>query len=156
MERRPFHLCSCYVLPMRHRGTRRTRRHFSELEFMALLRALGEAWTACRSAMAAAPIGGDACKAARAVTDPIDAASEILTGKPRPRTPRPHGRPDDSKPQPAPGQTSPALQSATTRCSGAELYVSYVGGKEQDDDLRDLAAKVTATALALPCSKRVK
>ena len=31
----------------------------------------------------------------------------------------------------------------------AELYVSYVGGEEQDDHLQDLAAKVTAAALAV-------
>jgi hypothetical protein len=48
---------------MHRRGTRRTRRHFSELEAMALLRALGEARKACRQALAVAPIGGEPYKA---------------------------------------------------------------------------------------------
>ena len=65
---------------MRHRGTRRTCRHFSELEACALLLALGDARRACRQAMASALIGGDAYKAAGGVMDAIDAAAEILTG----------------------------------------------------------------------------
>jgi hypothetical protein len=51
---------------MHHRGTRRTRRHFSELEARALLRVLGDARRAYRQAMASAPIGGDAYRVAGA------------------------------------------------------------------------------------------
>jgi hypothetical protein len=60
---------------MRHRGTRRTRRLFTELEARALLRSLGEARRACRQAMASAPIGGDAYKAAGGVMDAINQAA---------------------------------------------------------------------------------
>lgn len=64
--------------------------------------------------------------------------------------PRPHGGPDDGKPQPVPGQTSLALQATIYGVLRAELYASYVGGEGQDDHLRDLVAKVTAAALAVP------
>ncbi len=116
---------------------------------MALLRALGEARTACRQAMASAPIKGDAYRAAGGVLDAIDAAAEILTGKPNAFLPRPHGGPDDGKPQAAPGETSPALHAAIVAVLRAELYVSYVGGEAQDEHLRDLAEKVTAAALTV-------
>lgn len=108
-------------------GTRRTRRHFFELEAIALLRALGEAREACQQAMAAAPIGGEPYKAAGAVVDAIDAAGEVLTERPKPWTPRPPGGPDDGKPHAAPGGTGPALQAAVYGVVRAELYVTYVG-----------------------------
>jgi len=120
---------------------------------MALLRALGEVRTACRQAMAAAPIGGEPYKAASAVMDAIDAAGETLTGRPKPWTPRPHGGPKDGQPQAAPGEASPALQAAIYNVLRAELYVSYVGGEEQDDALQDLAAKVAAAALAVSLTR---
>jgi hypothetical protein len=91
---------------MHHLGTRRTRRHFSELEAMALLRAFGEARRACRRAMASAPIGGEPYRAASAVMDAIDAAGEILTGRAKPWTPRPHGGLEDGQPQAAPGEAN--------------------------------------------------
>ncbi len=69
---------------MRHRGTRRTNRHFSELDALALLWALEGARKARRQAMATAPIGGDPYKAASTVMDAIDHAGEVLTGQPKP------------------------------------------------------------------------
>jgi hypothetical protein len=93
---------------MRHRGTRRTCRHFSELEACALLRALGDARRACRQAMASALIGGDAYKAAGGVMDAIDAAAEILTGASDAFLPRLPGGSGDGPPNPEPGEVSPA------------------------------------------------
>jgi hypothetical protein len=107
---------------MRHRGTRRTHRRISELEAMALLRALSETRTACRQAMASAPIKGDAYRAAGGVLDAIDAAAETLTGKPGAFLPRPHGRLHDSKLQAAPGETTPPLHAVILAVLRAELY----------------------------------
>ncbi len=44
---------------------------------------------------------------------------------------------------------SPALHAAIYNVLRAELYVSCVGGEEQDDHLQYLAAKVTAAVLAV-------
>jgi hypothetical protein len=99
--------------------------------------------------MASAPIGGDAYKAAGWVMDAIDRAAEILTGEPNAFLPRPHGGKEDGMPNPEPGEVSPVLQAAIFDVLRAELYVSYAGGEEQDDHIQDLAAKVTAAALAV-------
>jgi hypothetical protein len=100
--------------------------------------------------MASAPIKGDAYKAASAVMDAIDKAAEALTGEPNAFLPRPHGTDNDGTPNPEPGEASPALQAAIYDVLRAELYVSYVGGEEQDDHIQDFAAKVTAAVLAVP------
>lgn len=134
---------------MRHRGTRRTKRYFSELEATALLRALGAARKACRQAMAIAPINEPPYKAAGAVMDAIDAAGEALTGKPKPWLPRAHGGPDEGKPYPAPGEASPALEAAIYDVLRAELYVSYAGAEAQDEHLADLAGRLAAAALSV-------
>ncbi|KAA2235569.1 hypothetical protein [Salinarimonas soli] len=104
---------------------------------------------ACRQAMASAPIGGDAYKAAGSVMDAIDEAAEILTGEPGAFLPRPHGGGRDGTPNPTPGETSPALQAAIFDVLRAELYVSYVDDEGQNDHLRALAAKVTTAALVV-------
>ncbi|WP_149822206.1 hypothetical protein [Salinarimonas soli] len=100
--------------------------------------------------MASALIGGDAYKAAGSVMDAIDKAAEILTGEPGAFLPRPHGGAKDGTPNPTPGETSAVLQAAIFDVLRAELYVSYVDGEGQDDHLQELAAKVTAAALAVP------